>query len=155
MGKRSVKEDKTIYQETREENGLSRAAAAELLECISESRIEKIELSGSLPHPDEVLVMAKKYKKPSLCNYYCSQECPIGQEYVPAVEVTDLPKVTLEILRLLNRLENEKERLIEISADGKISDDEKIDFETIREELDKMSLAVDSLKAWVDEETEK
>ena len=41
MGKRSVKEDKTIYQETREENGLSRAAAAELLECISESRIEK------------------------------------------------------------------------------------------------------------------
>lgn len=155
MGKRSVKEDKTIYQETREENGLSRAAAAELLECISESRIEKIELSGSLPHPDEVLIMAKKYKKPSLCNYYCSQECPIGQEYVPAVEVTDLPKVTLEILRLLNRLENEKERLIEISADGRISEDEKIDFETIREELDRMSLAVDSLKAWVDEETEK
>ncbi|MBR6511899.1 MAG: helix-turn-helix domain-containing protein, partial [Clostridia bacterium] len=104
MGKRSVKEDKTIYQETREENGLSRAAAAEVLECISESRIEKIELSGSLPRPDEVMIMAKKYKKPSLCNYYCSQECPIGQEYVPAVEVTDLPKVTLEILRLLNKL---------------------------------------------------
>lgn len=153
MGKRSVKEDKTIYQETREENGLSRAAAAEVLECISESRIEKIELSGSLPRPDEVMIMAKKYKKPSLCNYYCSQECPIGQEYVPAVEVTDLPKVTLEILRLLNKLDNEKERLIEISADGEISDDEKADFEKIKDELDKMSFAVDSLKAWFDEKT--
>ncbi len=151
MGKRSVKEDKTIYQETREECGLSRAAAAELLECISESRIEKIELSGSLPHPDEVLVMAKKYKKPSLCNYYCSRECPIGQEYVPAVEVTDLPTVTLEILRLLGRLEAEKERLIEISVDGTISEDERADFEKIKDELDKMSLAVDSLKAWFDE----
>lgn len=151
MGKRSVKEDKTIYQETREECGLSRAAAAELLECISESRIEKIELSGSLPHPDEVLVMAKKYKKPSLCNYYCSRECPIGQEYVPTVEVTDLPTVTLEILRLLGRLDAEKERLIEISVDGTISDDERADFEKIKDELDKMSLAVDSLKAWFDE----
>ena len=151
MGKRSVKEDKTIYQETREECGLSRAAAAELLECISESRIEKIELSGSLPHPDEVLVMAKKYKKPSLCNYYCSRECPIGQEYVPAVEVTDLPTVTLEILRLLGRLDAEKERLIEISVDSTISEDERADFEKIKDELDKMSLAVDSLKAWFDE----
>ena len=151
MGKRSVKEDKTIYQETREECGLSRAAAAELLECISESRIEKIELSGSLPHPDEVLVMAKKYKKPSLCNYYCSREGPIGQEYVPAVEVTDLPTVTLEILRLLGRLDAEKERLIEISVDGTISEDERADFEKIKDELDKMSLAVDSLKAWFDE----
>ena len=151
MGKRSVKEDKTIYQETREECGLSRAAAAELLECISESRIEKIELSGSLPHPDEVLVMAKKYKKPSLCNYYCSRECPIGQEYVPAVEVTDLPTVTLEILRLLGRLDAEKERLIEISVDGTISEDERADFEKIKDELDKMSLAVDSLKVWFDE----
>jgi hypothetical protein len=151
VGKRSVKEDKTIYQETREECGLSRAAAAELLECISESRIEKIELSGSLPHPDEVLVMAKKYKKPSLCNYYCSRECPIGQEYVPAVEVTDLPTVTLEILRLLGRLDAEKERLIEISVDGTISEDERADFEKIKDELDKMSLAVDSLKAWFDE----
>ena len=151
MGKRSVKEDKTIYQETREECGLSRAAAAELLECISESRIEKIELSGSLPHPDEVLVMAKKYKKPSLCNYYCSRACPIGQEYVPAVEVTDLPTVTLEILRLLGRLDAEKERLIEISVDGTISEDERADFEKIKDELDKMSLAVDSLKAWFDE----
>ena len=151
MGKRSVKEDKTIYQETREECGLSRAAAAELLECITESRIEKIELSGSLPHPDEVLVMAKKYKKPSLCNYYCSRECPIGQEYVPAVEVTDLPTVTLEILRLLGRLDAEKERLIEISVDGTISEDERADFEKIKDELDKMSLAVDSLKAWFDE----
>ncbi len=150
MGKRSVKEDKTIYQETREECGLSRAAAAELLECISESRSEKIELSGSLPHPDEVLVMAKKYKKPSLCNYYCSRECPIGQEYVPAVEVTDLPTVTLEILRLLGRLDAEKERLIEISVDGTISEDERADFEKIKDELDKMSLAVDSLKAWFD-----
>ena len=95
--------------------------------------------------------MAKKYKKPSLCNYYCSRECPIGQEYVPAVEVTDLPTVTLEILRLLGRLDAEKERLIEISVDGTISEDERADFEKIKDELDKMSLAVDSLKAWFDE----
>jgi hypothetical protein len=104
-----------------------------------------------VPHPAEVLVMAKKYQTPSLCNYYCSRACTIGQEYVPAVEVTDLPTVTLEILRLLGRLDAEKERLIEISVDGTISEDERADFEKIKDELDKMSLAVDSLKAWFDE----
>ena len=35
MGKRSVKENKNIYQTSREELGLSREAAAEVLEFIS------------------------------------------------------------------------------------------------------------------------
>ena len=38
-----------------------------------------------------------------------------------------------------------------ISVDGTISEDERADFEKIKDELDKMSLAVDSLKAWFDE----
>ena len=95
--------------------------------------------------------MADAYKKPSLLNYYCSNDCPIGQVYVPRVEVKDLPTVTLEILALLNKLEEEKSRLIEISADGKISDDERGDFLKIKDQLEQMSLAADSLKAWVDE----
>lgn len=148
MGKRSIKENKSAYQLAREEQGLTRAAAAELLN-MSESKVEKIE-NGQV-HPDDVLVMADAYKKPSLLNYYCSNDCPIGQVYVPRVEVKDLPTVTLEILALLNKLEEEKGRLIEISADGKISDDERGDFLKIKDQLEQMSLAADSLKAWVDE----
>ena len=77
MARVSTKENKNIYQLTREGLKLSREAASELLESIPPERIEKIENERSLPHPDEVLVMSDKYKQPSLCNYYCANQCPM------------------------------------------------------------------------------
>ena len=149
MGRKSTKENKNIYQISREEANLTREAAAEELEFISSDRIEKIESEKSLPHPDEILAMADCYKNPALCNYYCSHECPIGQEYVPEVTFKELSQITLEMLASLNSLEKEKNRLIEITVDGVISDDEKKDFEKIQEQLAQISLAIDSLELWV------
>lgn len=149
MGRKSTKENKNIYQTSREDAGLTREAAAELLEFISSDRIEKIENEKSLPHPDEILAMADCYKNPTLCNYYCSHECPIGQEYVPEVKLKDLSQITLEMLASLNSLEKEKTRLIEITVDGVISDDEKEDFERIQNQLAQIAMAVDSLQLWV------
>lgn len=71
MGRISKKENKNIYQTRREELGLSRDKASELLETITPERIEKIENEKSTAHPDEVMLMAEKYKLPLLCNYYC------------------------------------------------------------------------------------
>ena len=149
MGRKSTKENKNIYQISREEVGLTREAAAEELEFISSDRIEKIESEKSLPHPDEILAMADCYKNPSLCNYYCSHECPIGQEYVPEVKFKELSQITLEMLASLNTLEKEKNRLIEITVDGVISEDEMNDFEKIQDQLAQISLAIDSLELWV------
>ena len=149
MGRKSTKENKNIYQISREDAGFTREAAAEALEFISSDRIEKIESEKSLPHPDEILAMADCYKNPSLCNYYCSHECPIGQEYVPEIKLKDLSQITLEMLASLNSLEKEKTRLIEITVDGVISDDEKEDFERIQNQLAPIAMAVDSLQLWV------
>ena len=121
MARVSTKENKNIYQITREGLKLSREAASELLESIPPERIEKIENERSLPHPDEVLVMSDKYMQPSLCNYYCANQCPIGQEYVPEIKVKDLSQIVLEMLASLNSVSKQKDRLIEITADGKIS----------------------------------
>ena len=85
MGRKSIKEHKNIYQTSREYMNYSREAAAEKLGFISSDRIEKIENEKSLPHPEEILAMADCYKNPSLCNYFCSHECPIGIEYVPEI----------------------------------------------------------------------
>ena len=74
MARVSTKENKNIYQTTREGLKLTREAASELLETIAPERIEKIENERTMPHPDEVLVMAQKYKQPSLCNYYCANQ---------------------------------------------------------------------------------
>ena len=149
MGRKSTKENKNIYQTSREAASLTRDAAAERLTFISADRIEKIESEKSLPHPDEILAMADCYKNPSLCNYYCSHECPIGQEYVPEVKFKELSQITLEMLASLNALEKEKNRLIEITVDGVISADELKDFEKIQQQLAQISMAIDSLQLWV------
>ena len=150
MGRRSVKENKTVYQQYREEQGLTREAASELLEFISADRIEKIEGEKVLARPEEVMKMAEVYKKPALNNYFCTEECPIGRKYVPKVELKDLSQITLEMLATLNALDKEKNRLIEITVDGVVSEDEVQDFDAIRKRLDDMSRAISSLSLWVD-----
>lgn len=151
MARASTKENKNIYHKIREALHLTRESASELLENISPERIEKIENERSLPHPDEVLLMAEKYKQPRLCNYYCAHQCPIGRQYVPEIEMKDLSQIVLEMLASLNSMSKQKERLIEITVDGKISGDELKDFIGIQEELEKISMAVEALQLWAEQ----
>lgn len=149
MGRKSTKENKTAFQEAREAMSLTREAASEKLEFISDDRIEKIESEKSLPHPEEVLAMSKAYKAPQLCNYFCSNKCPIGVENIPEVEMKQLSQITLEMLASLNSLEKEKTRLIEITVDGIIDENELEDFKRIQQQLEQISMTIDSLKLWV------
>lgn len=148
MPRVSSKENKNIYFRTREKLGLTREEASLLLETMAPERIEKIENERTIPHPDEVLLMAEKYKSPQLCNYYCANECPIGKQYVPEVKIKDLSAITLEMLASLNSMHKKQERLIEIAADGKISNDELDDFINIQSELEKISITVEALQLW-------
>ena len=148
MARKSTRENKNIYQRTRESLDLTREEASELLETMSPERIEKIESERSMPHPDEVLLMSDKYKQPTLCNYYCANECPIGAEYVPEIKIKDLSQIVLETIASLNSMQKKKDRLIEITVDGHISGDELADFVHIQEELEKISVAVETLQLW-------
>ena len=143
MGRASLKENKNIYQLSREEQQLTRAQASEKLEWISASRIEKIESDRSPVTPEEVLAMAEVYGKRELCNYYCSTECPISKK--------SLSEIILELLALINKLEKEKDRLIEITSDGIIHDDEIKDFVMMNNQLKHISMNVESLKLWFEE----
>ena len=155
MGRKSTRENKTIYQKLREENDLTREKAAELLEFISEDRLERIENEKSEPAPEDVIRMAEVYKAPELCNYYCSHECPISRKYVPPIEMTELPAIILETVASLNAVYPLTNRLIEISRDGQISEDESPDFSNIQENLEKVSLAIEALQLWVEKEVQK
>lgn len=94
--------------------------------------------------------MADCYKRPDLCNYYCSHKCTIGDRYVPEVEISELSSIILETIASLNEINPLTTRLIQIARDGKITDDEIKDFAFISKKLDEVSLAIDSLNLWVD-----
>ncbi len=151
MGRSSTKENKSIYQVTREELKLTREKASELIGFMSPERIEKIENAKVNVQPDDVMALAECYKAPKLCNHYCSNECPIGQKYVPEVQPKDLAQIAIETLNSLNRINREKDRLLEIIEDGVVTDDEIADFVSIKKTLDKISLSVDTLQLWIDQ----
>jgi hypothetical protein len=150
MGRASVKENKNIYQLKREELELTREKASELLQGLSPERIEKIENEKSVPHPDEVLLMARGYKAPSLCNYFCARECPIGQTHVPEIAPRSLPQIVLEMLASLNAMHNRRDRLIEITSNGQVDDEEVEDFVRIQENLAKISETAEALRLWAE-----
>lgn len=150
MPKVSPKKNKSVYQLIREEKGLSREKASELLEWIAPERLERIENDKFDARPDEIMTMAEKYGRPDLCNYYCTHECAIGKEYVPEVKMKELTGIVMEMLASFNTLQKNKERLIEITSDGEIDIEELGDFIAIEEELEKLSLSVETLKFWVE-----
>ncbi len=150
MGRKSNKEDKSIFQEYREKLDLTREKASELIGFISPAKLEKIENGKVSVQPEDVIAMAQCYKAPELCNYYCSQECPIGQQYVPEIKVKDLAQIAIETLNSLNRISKEKDRLLEIVEDGQVTPDEYKDFFEIKKTLEKIALSVDTLQIWVD-----
>lgn len=140
-----------VYKMVRAKLGLSREEASELLKTITPERLERIENDKFPIQPDEVCLMAEKYKEPSLCNYYCSHECPIGEEYVPEVKMKTLSEIVLQMLASLNSMKKSQERLIEITADGIIDDEELKDFIYIQEELERISVTVETLQLWTEQ----
>ena len=60
MPRVSKKENKSVYQLLREEKGLSREKASEMLEFITPERLERIENNKFDARPDEIMMMAKK-----------------------------------------------------------------------------------------------
>ena len=151
MGKKSVKENKNIYQQIREGLSLTREQASELLGVISENRLVKIENETTLPQPEDILIMAQKYKRPDLCNYYCSSVCPIGQKNVPEIKLNNLAQITMGLLASFNNIQDYRNRLIEITADGMITQDEIDDFKDIQKLLEAMAKSISEIQLWVED----
>lgn len=158
MGKISVKENKSIYQITRESLGLSRAAAVKFIpgnpeypgmDGIPEYRLVKIEDGTTPVQPADVVAMAKRYNQPELRNHYCCHECPIGQ--IDAPEVTfkgSIHEILVSMAVSLKNVNHNKIRLMEILEDGEVQEDEVEDFDKISEELEHISMTIEALQLW-------
>lgn len=152
MGRKSTKENKSIWQVTRENLGLTREKAAELIPGFSPERIEKIENNRTQIQPEDVMLLSEYYRMPSLRNYYCTNECPIGKQRPLPTESKELAQIAVETLNAVNRLSKSKDRLLEIVEDGQVLGDEYNDFAEIKSTLDRIALSVSSLQLWVEEQ---
>lgn len=150
MGQKSINENKNMFWLRREELGLSREKASELIDGMTADRLYKLETGKLKLYPDDISAIAKAYDMPEFCNNYCAEVCSIGRKYVPRVEVNDLTRTTLQMLSSLNLVQQKKDRLIEIAADGMIEEDEIKDFVDIQIELENISIATEALQLWTE-----
>ena len=126
----------------------SRAGAAEIL-GISESTLAHYELGITKFVPvDKVVLMADLYNCPELRTGYCKYECPIGKHIPLATTVSGIEGIALRLIREFdsNEIKSIQKDLIDIAADGVISEDEKPTLEKIISKLDEMSVAISELK---------
>ncbi len=161
MGKVSLKENKSIYQEAREALDLSREKATDLISEIEYNgqkgrfnylnydRLVKLELEKQSFQPEDVLALSLAYNKPELRNYYCCHQCPIGEKDAPEVSDTNnVHKVLVEMAVSLETVNSQKIRLMEILADGKVDETEIPDLNKILDELEKISMTVEAIQLW-------
>lgn len=126
----------------------SREGAAERL-GMSVSSVADAELGLTKCMPvDKAVLMADLYNAPHLLNYYCLNECPIGCRHSISDEVVDIDRVTVKLLKRLKveDLEKIKDRLLDISEDGVIEEEEKPDLVSVLKYLEDLAKVISELK---------
>lgn len=154
MGNGGMKENNNIYFRARKnaaaynERLYSREGAAELL-GISVSTLADYELGNTKVVPvDKAVLMADLYNCPELKTGYCKHECPIGKSMPLATEVSGIEGIALRLIREFDpeNIRQMERSLIDIAADGIISDDEKPELKAILERLDELAIVISEMK---------
>lgn len=127
---------------------LSREGAAELLGMsVSSVADAELNLTKCMP-PDKAVQMADLYNAPHLLNYYCLHECPVGKDRPVSEEIVPIERVTVKLLKgmKLDRLDDIKDRLMDIAADGLVTEDEIDDLSEITGYLEEVAKSISELK---------
>lgn len=124
---------------------LSREEAAHRL-YIGTRTLADYESGRTVAPPDVVMRMAEVYQEPALTADYCKKICPIGQVVAHCVERSEFAVTVLRVLKEFADVEQLKDRLINIAADGKLCRQEQVEFAAIMREMVELEKQICELK---------
>lgn len=97
--------------------------------------------------PDKVVIkMIEIYNTQYLAYQHLKTSAEVGRVYLPDIEFIDMPLATLNLQTRVDDYNQLEKTLVRIVSDGKISEDEKEDFERILKKLDGVIEAVYTFK---------
>lgn len=92
---------------------------------ISADSLKHYELGLCKVVPNDIVVlMAELYNAPKLMNDYCS-ECPIGKVTGQLLEMKPVERLALQLIKNTNNMGDMRNALADITADGRIDEDEQ------------------------------
>lgn len=134
-----------MLKEARNATGLSREEAAHRL-YIGTRTLADYECHKTIAPPDVVMRMAEVYTEPALPADYCAKVCPIGQVLAHSLDRPAFAVTVLRVLKEFADVEQLRDRLIEIAADGELRQHEVDDFESILKEVVALEKRIGELK---------
>lgn len=120
----------SILRESRQTAHLSQDAAAMQSFC-DVSTIRRYENGSITPSWDTICTLSDVYGDPGL-KYRAQQETEPWKTTFPRVEFVSLPVSALHVISATQEMSESAETLASILADGKISPEEKEEWETVR-----------------------
>ncbi|MVB11055.1 Helix-turn-helix domain protein [Caprobacter fermentans] len=138
-------EYRNIYQIARESAGITQEKAAELVDVSVES-LRAYESGRRYPPNDAVIRMIEVYGTQYLAYQHLRNSAEIGRQILPEIELKDLPAAFLNVLNEVNAFLKERDRMIDITCDGIISEAERPEWDRIMQEMDRLSASIMALK---------
>lgn len=137
----------TIYGRYRKAAGYTQEYAAEAL-GVSTRTIAAWESGESIPPDLRVMSMVDLYHAPSLGLEHLRATSAIGRDVLPAVTAVPLPQAVCQLCAAMRQVReaHAEDELLEIAADGRVSELETSKFAKLVEDLEPVMAAVLSLK---------
>lgn len=130
------RDNRNIYQTARKAAGYTQEAAAELLDLSVES-VRAYETGVRVPGNDTVERMVEVYNTQHLAYQHLKTTNALMSRVVPVLEERSLTEAAVRLVNRMNRMirTNAGSRLLEITEDGVVTDDEVIDVKEIAVDL--------------------
>ena len=136
-----------IFKTARNTAGLTQERWAESL-GVSVDAVQNYEYGRNFPTEETVLLMADLSGYKILPYQYMSMKSRIGGELLPALENRiSLPKAVLNLITILNDFQEKgMPELIQLAADGRITENELAEFENCLYEMEKLTRGLYAVK---------
>jgi len=95
-------------------------------------------------------MLADAYNAPELLHHYCSHDCQIGRcmgTLLPSCQASNIEQLAVQAAIALRNAENIRESLLDISADGIISEEEQPTLNKLLQQLGQISQIAHQLQA--------
>lgn len=145
-------ESQNIYKNARKSAGFTQEKASQLLN-VSVDSLRDYEQSQRPVPSDVASAMCDVYQAPYLAVQHLRLTSDLGKRVVPEIQLKDLPEAVLGVLAAVQRFCAKREAMVEIAADGQITESERAEWDEIMRLANDLNVAMNILQARLQAET--
>lgn len=138
-------ESQNIYKNARKSAGFTQEKASQLLN-VSVDSLRDYEQSQRPVPSDVASAMCDVYQAPYLAVQHLRLTSDLGKRVVPEIQLKDLPEAALGVLAAITKFVAKRDALVEIAADGQITEDERPEWDEIIQLMDNLNAAVTNIR---------